>query len=381
MPIRFGTKASCSASLGAGSEAAMRVSSKQQAGGRYTMLRFLVIAVAVSACAGSDVGPSVGQVQASLTGSPGNGGGQSLGVKEIIVTIDKVTAHSTSAGWVTLTGSTTTVDILKLAQYAQQLGFANMPAGKVTQLRLYVKEGGTQYVTTDAGARVDLKVPSGIQSGIKLKGLFDVNGCQSSNVPLTFDGKRSIWVHPTGQGDEWILRPVIRTGKIDVADMGCTPTGSNPGGMLPPEGPGGHGRGNPPVNSGAGSPPGSTSGTPPGGPTEGPGNGMGGAGAPCSNGSMCLSGSCVANVCGLGGPDAPCNMASDCASGACTTGACAPGGAAGSGSPCTGNTQCLSNACVNGLCEKGGQGQPCSILGDCLDGFTCSAGSCIPPPN
>ena len=61
----------------------------------------------------------------------GNAGGVSnLGVTQIIVTVDKVTAHSTSAGWVTLSTQGVTVDILKLAQYAQPLGFANMPANE-----------------------------------------------------------------------------------------------------------------------------------------------------------------------------------------------------------------------------------------------------------
>src|SRR6185369_9522254 len=120
-------------------------------------------------------------------------------------------------------GAETQIDVLKLSQYAQQLGFANVPAGKITQLRLYVKEGATQYVTRDDGQRIDLKVPSGIQSGIKLKGMFDAAQCTASTVPLKWDGKKSIWVHPTGQGDEWILRPVIHTGSIEGSNVGCMP--------------------------------------------------------------------------------------------------------------------------------------------------------------
>jgi hypothetical protein len=51
-----------------------------------------------------------------------------------------------------------------------------------------------------------------------------VNACTTNNVPLQFDGKRSIWVHDIGTGMEWILRPVIRTGHVDVGNM-CNPGG------------------------------------------------------------------------------------------------------------------------------------------------------------
>src|SRR5437879_436383 len=104
--------------------------------------RILVLAVAFSACAGGTTS-DVGRVQATLRASSGGSGSvmnaPNLGESEIIVTIDKVTAHSTEAGWVKLSGSEVTVDILKLAQLGTALGFANIPAGKITQLCLYVK--------------------------------------------------------------------------------------------------------------------------------------------------------------------------------------------------------------------------------------------------
>src|SRR4051794_26775236 len=113
------------------------------------MKRIFIATLLVFGCAGpgdrSPMAPGTGRVESSLITSPmggstvhvqstGPGTHGSLGVTEIIVTIDKVTAHSTSAGWVTLANTTTTVDILKLAQYAQPLGFANLPAGKITQV-------------------------------------------------------------------------------------------------------------------------------------------------------------------------------------------------------------------------------------------------------
>lgn len=308
-----------------------------------------------------------GRVEAALTApnAPGPAVMQSTApgakqkVKEIIVTVAKVTAHSSSGGWRTLSSTQVTVDILKLAQFTQSLGFANMPAGKVTQVRLYLAEAGPQYVTREDGARIDLKVPSGLQSGIKLKGLFDVEGCHLTSVPIEIDGKKSIWVHPTGQGDLWILRPVIRMGKVEASSVGCKP---------------------PPIISGSGGGGGTHGGG--GGFEEGPGTGIpgtipvNGAGGTCATSLNCLSGVCINGTCGKGGPDAPCALAVDCASGACSSGTCSVGSAGGSGSVCTINSQCLSNGCVNGKCGEGGQGQPCAAAIDCALGFSCVAGAC-----
>src|SRR4051812_8427388 len=93
----------------------------------------LIAASLLLGCAsGSDPGgplsPGTGRVETSLVSSTPSGAGgmqlQTMGpgqkpkVKEIIVTIAKVTAHSTSAGWQTLSTTQVTVDVLKLAQYA-----------------------------------------------------------------------------------------------------------------------------------------------------------------------------------------------------------------------------------------------------------------------
>jgi hypothetical protein len=394
------------------------------------MKRLLIASLFAFSCAGDQasqpMAPGTGRVESSLTGLASGGPmvkvqtmgpgtpGKPLGVTQIIVTVAKVTAHSSSAGWVTLSTTETTVDILKLADYAAPLGFANLPAGKITQVRLYVKDGGTQYVIRDDGVQVDLKVPSGIESGIKIKGLFDVASCNLTGVPIQWDGHKSIWVHPTGQQDEWILRPVIRLGDITASNVGCTsgsgpngspnpgnpngnPTGGNPPGNLPPGAnpvggntpgsmPGGNPTGQPPVTDPTGQPtpgaPGVTEGPGSGMPTTGPTSGVLPTGAACTGGSMCLSGVCSGGSCGLGGAGVPCSAATDCRSGTCgADNVCGVGTAVGAGMPCTGNSDCLSNACTAGVCEAGGQGEPCNAATDCAQGFSCSAGSCEPMIN
>ncbi|MBS1152124.1 MAG: hypothetical protein H6Q89_3822 [Myxococcaceae bacterium] len=353
------------------------------------VLPLLSAALVFAGCTGTgDVGASlpsgVGRLEAALTATNGSNGmqvqstspGRKLGVKEIIVTVAKVTAHSSAGGWTTVSSREVTVDILKLAQFSQELGFANIPAGKVTQVRLYLAENSPQYVTRDDGVRVDLKVPSGLQSGIKIKGLFDIAGCNLTSLPLQIDAKKSIWVHPTGQEDLWILRPVIRMGKIEASNLGCTPPPVIPGtgGGTGAGGAGGTG------GSGGGSDfpegPGDGTGLPGGNPLP-----VGGTGSSCATPLTCLSGVCTSGICGKGGPDAPCALAVDCVSGTCASGTCTVGGAGGTGTACTVNSQCMSNGCVAGKCGEGGQGQPCAAAIDCAVGFSCVAGSCASPIN
>ncbi len=214
-------------------------------------------------------------------------------VKEIIVTITRVEAHVTGGGgWLTLGKQTATIDLLKLQNGTfAQLGVTKMPTGKVTQLRLYVKEDGPNYVTTPDGVQHPLKVPSGPQSGIKIKGGFHWNKCAMGNVTIDFDGKKSIHVHPTGGKDLWILRPVVRLKSVSVTGDACMPdAGTQP---PQPEADAGvppmmdAGMPLPPIDS---PPPGNTPpiGTvPPGDPC---------ANVECTDGLFCMNGMCMQSV-------------------------------------------------------------------------------------
>jgi hypothetical protein len=175
----------------------------------------------VAACGSSDPGSGrSGDVEIRLVDAP------TTAVSEIVVTITRVDAH-VNGKWETLSSSTNTVDLLKLqgGTFAL-LGVTTIPAGKITQFRLYVTDAGPNYVTTPDQAHHDLTVPSGDESGIKLKANFDVAPCSQGSVTLDFDGKRSIFTHPlgAGAGDEWILRPVIRLKAVSLSGS-CNDSG------------------------------------------------------------------------------------------------------------------------------------------------------------
>ena len=195
-----------------------------------------VFAAALSGC-GSDLGGETSFMSPGITPAPGLMelrlvDAPTREVTEIVVTITKVTAHvAGGGGWVTLAEQTATVDLLKLqgGTFAQ-LGVTQVPSGRITQFRLYVLESGPNYVTTPDGVHHPLTVPSGPQSGIKIKGGFDWAACANGNVTLDFDGKKSIFVHPkgAGAGDEWLLRPVVRLKSVSVDSSGCENPGAPP---------------------------------------------------------------------------------------------------------------------------------------------------------
>lgn len=311
-------------------------------------------------------------------------------VKQINVTIARVTAHSSTDGWVEIfSQGPVTVDLLTLKTRVMELGFRNLPAGKITQIRLYLTEGGTQNVVLPGGEVMPLKVPSGVQSGIKIKGPFELSSCDITTVTLDFDGHKSIWYHPTGNGGDWILRPVIHTKRVRSSSTPCDgPVGTGTGGGSGSTG-GGSGTGN-----GGGSGSGSGTGLDGGdGLIEIPGGGSGGgSGVPsqpgqvCISNSQCLSGVCSSGTCSTGAQGTPCNVGLDCASGSCgADGSCtAPVSTqplGNTGATCSIGAQCVSGVCTAGACAAGLQGQPCQATGDCDMGFVCSAGACEPEIN
>jgi hypothetical protein len=302
-----------------------------------------VVALAIAACGGAvtrQPAAGNGQLQVSLVDAP------NPVVDEIWVNVTSVTAHSTASGWVTVStfAQPFAVDLLKLQSATAPLGLVDLPPGTITQIRLQVSETGNHVVV--GGQSIPLKVPSGCQSGIKIHGPWTVAACQRASVTLDFDGKKSIWTHPTGQGDEWILRPVIRTKKSASDDVGCGAPDAGTGETTPPPPPGG-------------------------------------AGAACTSAVECLSGLCSGGTCSAGPAGAPCKAAADCASSACDaeTGSCNPGTAGGVGSACSANTECLSNECVQNVCAPGGQGSPCTTNSDCdqASGLSCTNNGCQPP--
>lgn len=384
---------------------------------------------ALAACGGNigelesdgPIGSSDGRIQMELTASQVNSttqlvsGTPSTGkmsqVEHINVTIRKVTAHSASQGWVELfNGKPITIDLLDLKNNVATLGFKDLPAGKITQIRLYTTEGALQNVVLKGGETHELKVPSGLQSGIKVHGIMELKACTKTTLAFGFVGHKSIWVHPTGQGDLWILRPVIHAMTASGQKLDCGGTGGS-GGSGGSGGNTGIGGGSGSIGTGGGS--GSIPLIETGGPCVAASQCAGGvclngvcggnsgttgtvpAGGACTSNSVCVSGTCLNGVCsgstGTGGTvpaGGACTAPSQCVSGVCLNGVCGSGGSTNPGSTplietggsCTVPSQCLSGVCLAGVCSPGGSGSACTTNSGCLSNL-CQAGSCAPPNN
>lgn len=109
--------------------------------------------------------------------------------------------ESGDAGWFTIVNSTHTVDLKAFQGDARAfLGDADVPAGRYTQIRIYVDEA----YGIDNGTRVNLTVPSG---RLKIVHPWTVGEGETTNLTVDFNLERS--VIETGNG-EFRLKPVMK---------------------------------------------------------------------------------------------------------------------------------------------------------------------------
>jgi len=136
--------------------------------------------------------------------------------REVNIVVREVHIHRAGDGddaWLVVRpDSATTYNLVALQNGVfTTLGLAHdIPAGSYDQIRLVLGDGSN--VVQD-GVADPLTVPSGMQSGIKVKGSFDVPAGGTVDVIIDFDAARSI--HDTGNGKH-ILRPVLRFEQVSL---------------------------------------------------------------------------------------------------------------------------------------------------------------------
>jgi Domain of unknown function (DUF4382) len=156
-------------------------------------------------------------------GSSGNGtmnvhlvDGPGEAYDSVTLQVKKVEIHG-AAGWITLADFTATPpgvkqidNLLALTRgvKATLVDRYGLPAGHYDQMRLLL---GSENTVTPAGSVPQpLKVPSGMQSGLKFAVSFDVQPDTTKDVFIDFDAHRSIFVHSAGNSGQYLLRPVVR---------------------------------------------------------------------------------------------------------------------------------------------------------------------------
>lgn len=152
-------------------------------------------------CGGSS--SSDGRISVHLVDGPING------YQEINVHIQKVEI-SAAGGWVTLGTPDKTINLLSLTGGVEETlaSGASLPEGQYQQMRLILGSGNT--VKLADGSVKELKIPSGLQSGIKLNGSFEVKAGTTADVFIDFDAAHSIQIVGAGASGQYLLRPTVR---------------------------------------------------------------------------------------------------------------------------------------------------------------------------
>lgn len=179
---------------------------------RLKILALLAIPlIGVMAC-GTSGGDGTGTLSLSLTDK------SSIDYDEVWVTIKDIYVHADTDpedAWTKILDVNRTVDLLTLADGIRlELGMVDLPAGHYDQMRLMLGTVNSvdtalpaQYIVDSDGGVHELKVPSGVQSGIKLVQGFDIN--ENSTTELIFDFDVSASIVARGHSGRYILRPTI----------------------------------------------------------------------------------------------------------------------------------------------------------------------------
>ncbi len=175
-------------------------------------LLILLALLVLAGCSKSPTGPAaLGTLRVQLTDAPGDFEAVNLVIDQVAAHIES-TAVDTSGGWEILSSHPGTFDLIQLRNGVfTTIGVAEIPAGHYTQIRL--KLGAGSDVVVD-GVTHPLVVPSGLETGLKLIGSFDVPAGGLVDVALDFDAARSI--HRTGAGD-YLLRPTVKVMPFSTA--------------------------------------------------------------------------------------------------------------------------------------------------------------------
>jgi hypothetical protein len=155
---------------------------------------------------------------------------QSCSYEHVYVTVDSVRVHRAAdaapaaAGWSALERSPPRrVDLISLRNGVfEQLGTLPLEAGRYSQVRLVLApdSGGSRpahAVTLDDGRTIQLRTPSGQQSGIKLNAHVTIAAGTLAELVLDFDPCLS--VVSAGNSGRYLLKPVVKAYAEAVTDI------------------------------------------------------------------------------------------------------------------------------------------------------------------
>jgi len=166
---------------------------------------------------GADVtGSATGVLSLSLLDAPTDE------YQAVYVTIDEVQVHMAGGAWEVVGSPDKTYNLLELVNgVREQLGITELETGHYTQMRLIIGDDPdsginifsqshpfANYMIDLSDDYHELKIPSGLQTGIKIVHGFDINENQTTELILDFDASKSIV--KAGASGKWLLKPTIK---------------------------------------------------------------------------------------------------------------------------------------------------------------------------
>lgn len=169
----------------------------------FLLAATLAVVAFAAGCGGTknSSGVNTGTVRVSMTDAPAD-------YDSVILMIREVAVHKEGpedTGWYSFIPDSSSYDLLQLQNGVfAELGKLPVPTGHYTQVRLILDPGS--YVVEN-GVRRDIIIPSGLQTGLKLVGEWDVADGDVVDLGIDFDASRSF--HETGSG-KLMLKPTVR---------------------------------------------------------------------------------------------------------------------------------------------------------------------------
>jgi hypothetical protein len=155
---------------------------------------------------------SKGSVKIYLTDAPLD----AANVAGVYIKLTQVEVNGPS-GWKTISSKHQTLNLLEFQSgLSTLLTSAELDTGKYTEVRIVldVAEQGKEkanegcFLKFKDNTGAGLFVPSGAETGYKLKGEFKIESNKEVSITIDFDARKS--VHSTGNNGKYMLKPVVR---------------------------------------------------------------------------------------------------------------------------------------------------------------------------
>jgi hypothetical protein len=179
-----------------------------------------ILAVACGSSSSSDDEPDTGSMSLNVTDAPIDD------ASSVVVEFSEVQIRGAdeSQNIDFILDPPKSIDLLTLQGSETEALFTDetVPAGVYDEIRLIInaEEGtaDTYIVLEEGGAQHDMTVPSGSQSGLKVKGSFTVPANATADFTVDFDVRKSIVQSGNPSDPKYHLKPVLRI--VDNKEVG-----------------------------------------------------------------------------------------------------------------------------------------------------------------